>query len=269
MCCPCLTVRHQWRAYPPAREAGQMRGVAIAPDIAMMMGGIYRWQSVDITNTLLSSWVTIPLLATSLVAVTLIFERLWFWRRIAKRQRQLARTVLETYGQQPQIVVTHLKKNTDLPLARIFLAALTLPNASPEEFRLALESAAQGELPLLQRFATAFNTIVGIAPLLGLLGTILGLVQALSALELGSAGGGSSLAVIAGIGEALLTTAVGLVIAIATLIFANYFQSQYRRQRAFIQEAGGQLELLYRRSTHAKMTLPRDRSQSNSPYPYP
>ncbi|RZM78033.1 MotA/TolQ/ExbB proton channel family protein [Leptolyngbya iicbica LK] len=221
------------------------------------------------TNTLLTSWVTIPLLATSLVAATLIFERLWFWRRIARRQRQLARTVLQTYAQEPQIVVTHLQKNTDLPLARIFLAALTLPDATPEEFRLALESAAQGELPLLQRFATAFNTIVGIAPLLGLLGTILGLVQALSALELGSAGGDSSLAVIAGIGEALLTTAVGLVIAIATLVFANYFQSQYRRQRAFIQETGGQLELLYRRSTRHKITRPRDRAHSNQPYPYP
>ena len=233
------------------------------------MGGIYLWQSVDITNTLLDSWVAIPLLATSLVAMTLIFERLWFWRRIAQRQRQLARTVLETYAQQPQIVVAHLQKNTDLPLARIFLAALTLPDAAPEEFRLALESAAHGELPLLQRFATAFNTIVGIAPLLGLLGTIFGLVQALSSLELGSAGDDSSLAVIAGIGEALLTTAVGLIIAIATLIFANYFQSQYRRQRAFIQEVGGQLELLHRRSTRHKMVMPRDRPYPNPPYPYP
>ena len=224
---------------------------------------------MDITNTLLDSWVALPLLATSLVAVTLIFERLWFWRRIAPRQRQLARKVLETYGQQPQAIVTYLKKNTDLPLARIFLAALTLPDATPEEFRLALESTAQGELPLLQRFATAFNTIVGIAPLLGLLGTILGLVQALSSLDLGSAGSGSSLAVIAGIGEALLTTAVGLVIAIATLIFANYFQSRYRRQRAFIQEAGGQLELLYRRTARHKITRPRDRPQPNAPYPYP
>ncbi len=224
---------------------------------------------MDITNTLLDSWVALPLLATSLVAVTLIFERLWFWRRIASRQRQLARKVLETYGQQPQAMVTYLKKNTDLPLARIFLAALTLPDATPEEFRLALESAAQGELPLLQRFATAFNTIVGIAPLLGLLGTILGLVQALSALDLGSAGGDSSLTVIAGIGEALLTTAVGLVIAIATLIFANYFQSRYRRQRAFIQEAGGQLELLYRRTARHKITRPSDRPHPNAPYPYP
>ena len=102
-------------------------------------------------ESLAGSWVAIPLLATSLVAMTLIFERLWFWRRISQRQRQLARMVLETYAQKPQTALTHLKKNTDLPLARIFLAALTLPEATPEEFRIALESAAQGELPLLQR----------------------------------------------------------------------------------------------------------------------
>jgi biopolymer transport protein ExbB len=179
--------------------------------------------------------------------MTLIFERLWFWRRMSKGQKKLVRSVLDSYRQQPQTAIAKLKKNTDLPIARIFLAALTLPDATPEEFRLALESSAQGEMPLLQRFGTAFNTVVGIAPLLGLLGTILGLVKALSALDLGTGGDDRSLGVISGIGEALITTAIGLVIAIVTLIFANYFQSQYRRQRAFIQEAGGQLELLYRR----------------------
>ena len=220
------------------------------------------------TESLVGSWVAVPLLLTSLIAMTLIFERLWFWRRITQRQRKLARTVLETYAQQPQTAVTQLKSHPDLPLARILLAALTLTDATPEEFRLALESAAQGELPLLQRFSTTLNTIVGIAPLLGLLGTILGLVRALSALDLGGGNSDRALDVIAGIGEALITTAVGLVIAIVTLIFANYFQGQYRRQRAFIQEAGGQLELLYRRQYRQRMGPSRDRPPGHSPYPY-
>lgn len=198
-------------------------------------------------GSLTSSWVMVPLLITSLVTMTLIFERLWFWHRISKGQEKLVRSILDSYRQQPQAAIAKLKKNADLPIARIFLAALTLPDATPDEFRIALESSAQGEMPLLQRFGTAFNTVVGIAPLLGLLGTILGLVRALSALDLGAGGGQRSLGVISGIGAALSTTAIGLVIAIVTLIFANYFQSQYRRQRAFIQAAGGQLELLYRR----------------------
>jgi len=217
---------------------------------------------------LAQSWVALPLLVTSLIAMTLTFERLWFWHRISRQQKKLVYEVLESYGQQPQATVTKLKKKSDLPIARIFLAALTLPEATPEEFRLALESAAQGELPLLQRFSTALSTIVGIAPLLGLLGTILGLVRALSALELGGIDSNRSLGVISGIGEALITTAVGLVIAIATLIFANYFQGQYRRQRAFIQEAGGQLELLYRRRYRQQVQPPRDRSRPFSSNPY-
>jgi biopolymer transport protein ExbB len=219
------------------------------------------------TASLMASLVALPLLLTSLIATTLIFERLWFWNRITKRQKKLARTVLENYSQNPPSALAQLKQNSDLPLSRIFLAALTLPEATPEEFRLALESAAQGELPLLQRFGSALNTIVGIAPLLGLLGTILGLMRALASLDIGSGGSDRALNVISGIGEALITTAVGLAIAITTLIFANYFQGQYRRQRAFLQEAGGQLELLYRRQYRQFLQQPRDRPPFMQPRP--
>lgn len=224
---------------------------------------------MGVIDSLLGSLVALPLLLASLVSMTLIFERLWFWNRISKRQKQLVRSVFDSYSQQPQAVISKLKKNTDLPMARIFLAALTLPEATPEEFRIALEGAAQGEVPLLQRFSSAFNTIVGIAPLLGLLGTILGLMKALASLDLANGGSDRAFDVVAGIGEALITTAIGLVIAIATLIFANFFQGLYRRQRAFIQEAGGQLELLYRRQYRQYMQQPRDRSRPISPHPYP
>ncbi|MEO1294307.1 MAG: MotA/TolQ/ExbB proton channel family protein [Cyanobacteria bacterium J06636_16] len=215
---------------------------------------------------LLRSFVALPLLAisliaTSLTATVLIFERLWFWNRIMRRQRSLVSMILEIYSQQPQKVLSKLKQNSDLPIARIFLAALTLPEATPEEFRIALESAAQGELPLLQRFSSALNTIVGIAPLLGLLGTILGLIRALTSLDLGSGGSDRALEVTSGIGDALISTAAGLVIAIGTLIFANFFQSLYRKQRAFLQETGGQLELLYRHQYRQFFQEQRDRIQ--------
>lgn len=216
-------------------------------------------------ESLSQSVVALPLLLASLMATTLICERLWFWNRISKRQQKLVRTVLESYAQQPQAAIARLKKHTDLPIARIFLAAVTLPEATPEEFRLALESTAQGELPLLKRFSTAFNTIVGIAPLLGLLGTILGLMRALASLDLGTGDSDRALNVVSGIGEALITTAIGLAIAILTLIFANFFQGLYRRQRAFIQEAGGQLELLYRQQ-HRQQSRLRDRPRSDRPY---
>lgn len=217
------------------------------------------------TDSLMGSLVTVPLLLTSLVSTILIFERLWFWNRITRRQRSLVSNVLGIYAQQPQQALAKLKQNTDLPISRILLAALTLPEATPEEFRLALESAAQGELPLLQRFGTALNTIVGIAPLLGLLGTILGLIRALTSLDLGNGSGDRALEVTAGIGEALISTAAGLIIAIGTLIFANFFQGLYRRQRAFLQETGGQLELLYRRQYRQFFQEYRERTQRKQP----
>lgn len=207
---------------------------------------------------LMESLVTLPLLITSLISTVLIFERLWFWRRISQRQRPLVLTVLENYDRSLQTSLAKLKKNTDLPVSRIFLAALMLPEATPDEFRIALESAVQGELPLLQRFSMAFNTIVGIAPLLGLLGTILGLIRSLDALDSG-AGEAQAIGVTAGIDEALVSTAIGLIIAIGTLIFANLFQGKYRRQRAFLQESAGKLELLHRRQYRQLLHEKRDR----------
>jgi biopolymer transport protein ExbB len=132
-------------------------------------------------------------------------------------------------------------------MARIFLAALELEQPTPEEFRLALESAAQAELPTLKRFGTVFDTVISISPLLGLLGTILGLMDAFAALRIGDIGSTNTTGVTGGISEALISTVGGLCVALFTLLFANAFRGLYRRQLASIQEYGGKLELLYRR----------------------
>lgn len=188
-----------------------------------------------------------PLIAASILVVTLIFERSWFWWQIAQRQDQVINTFLVDYGQQPKAAIQTLKQQQSLPMARIFLAALSLEQATPDEFKLALESAAQAEIPLLKRFSTVFETVVGLAPLLGLLGTILGLISALSSLQIGDVGTAQASGVTAGIGEALVSTAIGLVVAMVTLLFANVFQGLYRRQRAAIADYGGRLEIAYRR----------------------
>jgi biopolymer transport protein ExbB len=86
-----------------------------------------------------------------------------------------------------------------------------------------------------------------LSPLLGLLGTILGLITSFASLNIGDVGGSRTANVTSGISEALVSTASGLVVAIFTLLFANTFRGFYLRQTARIQEYGGQLELLYRR----------------------
>jgi biopolymer transport protein ExbB len=189
-----------------------------------------------------------PLLGFSVLAVALIIERIRFWVRINNRQSRVVREVLNLYRLENIVgAIDKLRQNADLPLARIFLAALELEEPNPEEFRLALESEAQAEIPLLKRFQNIFETIIGLAPLLGLLGTVLGLIASFASLDIGDVGGTKTAGVTAGISEALVSTASGLVVAIFTLLFANSFRGLYVRQIALIQEYGGQLELLYRR----------------------
>lgn len=197
-----------------------------------------------------------PLLGFSVLSLALIFERIRFWFRLLTRQDKLVRDVLVVYRRNPDAARKQLEQNLDLPVSRIFLAALTLERPNLEDFRLALETAAQAELPLLRRFNTVFDTIIGISPLLGLLGTVLGLIQTFASLRLGDIGGTSTGNVTSGISEALISTASGLVVAIFTLLFANTFRGLYQRQRALILEYGGQLELIYRRRSGGQQNKP-------------
>lgn len=185
-----------------------------------------------------------PLVLFSLVAIALSIERLIFWTRINRHQRNVVKKVLTTYRRTPMDVFALLRQNIHLPISRIFLEALELEHPSPRQFRLALESASQAELPRLKRFNTIFQTIITVSPLLGLLGTILGLIRSFDAIEIGGMGSNAEV-VTGGISEALVSTAAGMVVAIFTLLFANLFRGLYKRQIALLQEHGGQLELLY------------------------
>lgn len=191
--------------------------------------------------------VMFPLLGFSILALALVLERLVFWFQVMKNQDQVILETLALYKRSSRAAFQKLEQNAQLPMARIFLAALELDQPTPDEFRLALESAAQAEIPLLKRFNTVFDTVISVAPLLGLLGTVLGLIQSFASLRLGDLSSTQATGVTAGISEALISTAAGLVVAIATLLFANTFRGLYQRQIALIQEYGGQMELLYRR----------------------
>lgn len=190
--------------------------------------------------------VMFPLLVFSVVSIGLIVERIWFWTKISRRQNIVIHQVLKLYRHNNVVgALEKLQQNLDLPMARIFLSALQLENPTPEQFRLALDGEAQAEIPLLKRFNTIFETIIGLSPLLGLLGTVLGLITSFASLNIGDVGGTKTASVTAGISEALVSTASGLVVAIFTLLFANTFRGMYIRQIARIQEYGAQLELLY------------------------
>jgi biopolymer transport protein ExbB len=203
---------------------------------------------MNLTKLFISGGVVMyPLLAASILVVTLAIERLHFWSKIGTRQQQLMRTVLNLYQNQSPLVIDKLEREQDLPIARIFMAAIAIQDATPEEFRLALESEAYAELPHLRRFNHIFDTVISLAPLFGLLGTIIGLINSFSSLKIGQGSGSGGANVAAGIGEALVATASGLIVAILASICANLFRDLYQRQLAHIQEYTSQLELLHRR----------------------
>jgi len=191
--------------------------------------------------------VSYPLIAFSLIAVALIVERIIFWFRIKRRQRRIVKEILSIYRSDPFSAIAKLKKNAQLPIARIFLEALELEQPTADEFRLALDSALQAEIPILRKFGTWFQTIITASPLLGLLGTILGLIRSFASMDMGNVANNNSSEIMLGLSEALVSTVMGIVVAIFTLLFANAFRGLYQREIAFIQEYGGQLELLYRR----------------------
>jgi biopolymer transport protein ExbB len=190
--------------------------------------------------------VMYPLLLASVLVITLAIERLIFWARICKRQQLLIRTVLDLYQNQSLLVFDRLEREQDLPIARIFIAAIGIKNSTPEAFRLALENEAHAEIPILRRFINVFDAIIGLAPLLGLLGTVTGLITSFASLKIGQVGGGGSINVVAGISEALVSTASGVIVAILASICANLFRDLYQRQLSQIYESTGQLELIHR-----------------------
>ena len=188
-----------------------------------------------------------PLLLISILVVTLAIERLYFWSKMGRRQQQLIRTVLDLYRNQSNLIFDKLEREQDLPIARIFISAISLKDATPEEFRLAMENEIHAEIPILRRFIPVFDAVIGLAPLLGLLGTVTGLITSFSSLKIGQAGGGNSGSVVGGISEALVSTASGVIVAILASVCANLFRGLYQRQIYQINESTGQLELLHRR----------------------
>lgn len=190
-----------------------------------------------------------PLLGLSIFSLAIIFERSLFWFKLTRGQDKFLQKILTLYQEDSDTAHLLLKRHQNLPIARVFTAALSLRRPTPSKFRLALETAAQAEVPLLKKFSNAFDTIISISPLLGLLGTVLGLITSLASLQIGNVdsaqNAGVTTGVTGGISEALTSTATGLIIAIFTLFVANFFRGLYLQQIALIRELSGQLELLH------------------------
>lgn len=189
----------------------------------------------------------VPLLLLSILALTAIFERGWFWFGVLTKERETVNRVLDTVRRNDWVTATEMARQAyDQPIGRFLYAPLQLKESDPELFRLALESAAEEELAGMRRGDKILEAVIALAPLLGLLGTVIGLIISLRNIRIGDIGGASTAGVTTGIGEALISTASGLIVAIFSLVFYRLFQAFLFNQIKVFRKAGNDLELLYR-----------------------
>lgn len=187
-----------------------------------------------------------PLLVLSILALGTILERLWFWTSILLKERAIVNRVLDAATNNWQVARDIALEGRRQPIGRYLYAPLRLSNPDPEVFRLALESAADDELALMRRGDKLLEAVIALSPLLGLLGTVMGLISSLGSIRISDLGTASIAGVPLGIGEALISTATGLMIAITSLAFYRFFQALWHNQVRVFRKAGSELELLYR-----------------------
>lgn len=187
-----------------------------------------------------------PLLFLSILSLSTILERLWFWGRVLLKEGQVMSRVIETADRNWDMTAKVARENRNHPMGNFLYAPLRLPNPDPEVFHLALETAADDELAMMRRGDKILEAATTLAPLLGLLGTVLGLIYSLSDLKIGDLGTSATADVPIGIGQALYSTAAGLIVAIFSLAFYRLFQAFWSNQVRVFRKAGSDLEMIYR-----------------------
>lgn len=180
-----------------------------------------------------------PILVSAIVAVAVVGERaFWWWREGTKREPQKMEQVLAALENSDVAAATKIAEGSDDPVVRMIYRGLNHVHTSLQG---ALQLAAGIELRRAGRFLTVMDTLVTLAPLLGLLGTVTGLMRAF--LNIGNAELSVS-AVTGGIGEALIATACGLGIAIFSLIPFNFFSAKLTQLQFDLETAATNVEVM-------------------------
>jgi biopolymer transport protein ExbB len=181
--------------------------------------------------------VMIPLLVCSLISLALSIERMLFWLQL--KSKAVVAEILALAEKGEYEIARQLGMNSSQPIARVLAAGLAHRNPAPAK---AMEAAAQAQIPVLKRRLGALDTIITLAPLLGLLGTVVGMIGSFDIMS--EVGMGQPHAVTGGVAEALIATATGLLIAILTLIPYNYFSSRVEKEMDAMEHFSSSLELL-------------------------
>ena len=185
--------------------------------------------------------VMYPLLLCSIVSLTVILERTFFWIGIGMRRNQaLVDEVLDLCrkGDWDGIRVKAVGSNN-------YVIKVLISGILHREYSLskAMESAADEEISRMRRFMGVLDTMITVAPLLGIFGTVIGIIESFD--MLGAVGIEHPETVTGGIAQALITTASGLGIAIITVFPYNYFNSRIDRAARIIEKYATSFEIVY------------------------
>jgi biopolymer transport protein ExbB len=198
-----------------------------------------------------------PILLVSLMGLTVTIDRLFaFWRyntaNFYFRNKQAALIALAREGKFEEAVAS--AKGADSPICRVLAQALKNREAG---FQETLEAASQLELDRLRRGLSVLDTTITVAPMLGILGTVTGIINTFNVL--GAAGMENPAGATAGIAEALITTAAGLIVAIACLFPFNFLVAQIKRRTTELEQVLHQFELAYNTGAARAAAGPRER----------
>lgn len=199
-----------------------------------------------------AGWPIWPLIACSILALALVIERFISLKTLKVAPPKLLEEVMTVTrnGVPGPDVVSILEKNS--ALGEVLASGLRMLNASPrcseDELRSAMESTGRLVAHRLERYLSALATIASAAPLMGLFGTVVGMIEIFGSQAPGGATGGNPAQLAHGISVALYNTAFGLIVAIPSLIFWRYF-------RARVDEYLLTLELAAERLAHHLNTL--------------
>ncbi len=185
--------------------------------------------------------VMYPILLTAIVAVAVVGERtFWWWRQSTRRDPQKLEKVLAALETGDFRTASQFSKDSDDPVIQMIWHGM---NHCHSSLQGALQVAAGVELQKAGRFLTVMDTLVTLAPLLGLLGTVSGIFRTF--LSIGSATvEGATGQITGGIGEALIATMCGLAIAIFALIPFNYFGRKLAQLQFELESAATNVEIM-------------------------
>jgi len=170
-----------------------------------------------------AGWPIWPLLLTSVIALAIIGERWWSLRQAIVMPRNLLPRIVQECRQNGITTQMLSRLSDDSPLGQIFAAGLKNIRSTPAIMKEAIEEAGRAVAIELERFLTSLGTIAAIAPLLGLFGTVIGMIEIFGSQ---TPQGGNPLVLAHGISIALYNTAFGLVVAVPSMIFYRYFRAK-------------------------------------------